>query len=211
TGQLPDERPYLAMERLEGETLASLITKGALPLGRALPLFSELCSAVAALHDQGLVHRDLKPENVFVVGDRHAVLLDFGIAKELGAPASTTTQQGAVRGTPAYMAPERFFGQAASIATDLYELAVIFYAVIAAGGTAAYLKVRDRPRAEPAASAGVGSQVAVAATGASDPWAATEHVEEVKALPLTEVALAARAYRAESAAAIHHLPADTRL
>jgi serine/threonine protein kinase len=131
TGQLPDERPYLAMEHLEGETLATLITKGALPLGRALALFSELCGAVTALHEQGLVHRDLKPENVFVVGGEHAVLLDFGIAKDLGAPASTTTQEGNVRGTPAYMAPERFFGQPAGIATDIYELALVLYAMLA--------------------------------------------------------------------------------
>src|SRR5262245_7759760 len=130
-GQLPDGRPYLAMERLEGETLAAVIGRGAMPLARALEMFGELCSAVAALHEQGLVHRDLKPENVFIVEDRHAVLLDFGIAKDLAAPASTTTQEGNVRGTPAYMAPERFFGQAAGIATDIYELALLLYAMLA--------------------------------------------------------------------------------
>jgi serine/threonine protein kinase len=130
-GQLPDGRPYLAMERLEGETLASVIARGALPPTRALEMFGDLCAAVQALHDTALVHRDLKPENVFVVADRHAVLLDFGIAKDLDAPASTTTQEGNVRGTPAYMAPERFFGQAAGIATDVYELALVLYAMLA--------------------------------------------------------------------------------
>jgi serine/threonine protein kinase len=130
-GQLPDGRPYLAMERLEGETLASVIARGALPPARAFEMFGDLCAAVQALHDQGLVHRDLKPENVFVVADRHAVLLDFGIAKDLDAPASTTTQEGNVRGTPAYMAPERFFGQPAGIATDVYELALVLYAMLA--------------------------------------------------------------------------------
>lgn len=130
-GQLPDGRPYLAMERLEGETLASVVARGALPLARALEMFGELASAVHALHEQGLVHRDLKPENVFVVEDRHAVLLDFGIAKDLDAPASTTTQEGNVRGTPAYMAPERFFGQPAGIATDVYELALVLYVMLA--------------------------------------------------------------------------------
>jgi len=130
-GQLPDGRPYLAMERLEGETLASLVSRGALPLTRSLEMFGELCSAVAALHEQGLVHRDLKPENVFVVAQKHAVLLDFGIAKDLAAPASTTTQEGNVRGTPAYMAPERFFGQPAGIPTDVYELAVVLYVMLA--------------------------------------------------------------------------------
>ncbi len=130
-GQLPDGRPYLAMERLEGETLAALIARGRLALERALALFGELCSAVEALHAQGLVHRDLKPENVYVVAGQHAVLLDFGIAKDLAAPASTTTQEGHVRGTPAYMAPERFFGQPAGLATDIYELALVLYAMLA--------------------------------------------------------------------------------
>ena len=130
-GELPDKRPYLAMERLEGETLAQVLAKGPLELTKALELFGELCAAVGTLHEQGLIHRDLKPENVFIVNGKHSVLLDFGIAKELDAPASTTTMDGGVRGTPAYMAPERFFGQPASIATDLYELAVTLYAMLA--------------------------------------------------------------------------------
>ena len=130
-GTLPDGRPYLAMERLEGETLARVLERGPLPAARALALFGQLSDAVAALHDQGLVHRDLKPENVFVVAGEHAVLLDFGIAKDLEAPPSTTTQEGRVRGTPAYMAPERFFGQPASIASDVYELALVLYGMLA--------------------------------------------------------------------------------
>ncbi len=130
-GELPDGRPYLAMERLDGETLAQVLARGPLTLPHALELFGELCAAVGTLHEQGMIHRDLKPENVFIVASKHAVLLDFGIAKELAAPASTTTMDGGVRGTPAYMAPERFFGQPASIATDLYELAVTLYAMLA--------------------------------------------------------------------------------
>jgi predicted Ser/Thr protein kinase len=130
-GELPDGRPYLAMERLEGETLASMLARGPLELGEAMAMFGELCGAVAALHEQSLVHRDLKPENIFVVSGKHAVLLDFGIAKELEAPASTTTMDGGVRGTPAYMAPERFFGQPAGVATDIYELAVTLYGMLA--------------------------------------------------------------------------------
>ncbi len=133
-GESADGRPYLAMEKLHGESLAARLGRGALPLGTALELFGQLADAVSALHGRGLVHRDLKPENVVLVrgvdGREHAVLLDFGIAKDLAAPASTTTQDGGVRGTPAYMAPERFFGQAASVSTDVYELAVVLYAMI---------------------------------------------------------------------------------
>ena len=127
-----DERPYVAMERLRGETLAERLMRGALPLALALEIAQQLAAAVAAMHTRNLVHRDLKPENVFLVDAQHAVLLDFGIAKDLFSSPSTTTQDGGIRGTPAYMAPERFFGQAAGVATDVYELAVVVYAMIAA-------------------------------------------------------------------------------
>jgi serine/threonine-protein kinase len=130
-GTLPDGRPFLAMPHLRGESLAQRLTRGALPSLHALALFDGLAGAVAALHAAGLVHRDIKPENIFLLegGDR-LVLLDLGIAREIDAPASTTTQAGMVRGTPAYMAPERFFGSPASVGTDLYELAVVLYLML---------------------------------------------------------------------------------
>jgi serine/threonine protein kinase len=131
-GRLPDGRPYVAMRRHEGETLASyLLQHGPLELAHALQLFDELADAAAALHDADLVHRDIKPENVLLVdAAAHVKLLDFGIAKDLGAPASTTTQAGIAKGTPSVMAPERFFGAAASTQTDVYELAVVLYVML---------------------------------------------------------------------------------
>ena len=131
-GELPDGKPYLAMERLEGESLAARLLRGALPVERSLELFDQLCQAVATLHGRGLIHRDIKPENVFLVRqERYAVLLDFGIAKPVDAPDSTVTREGGVRGTPAYMAPERFFGAAANTSTDIYELGVVLYTMVA--------------------------------------------------------------------------------
>jgi serine/threonine protein kinase len=134
-GAVADGRPFLAMEKLRGETLAARLVRGPLPVTAALELFGQVTDAVEALHGRGLVHRDLKPENVVLVvgadGREHAVLLDFGIAKELASAPSTTTQEGGVRGTPAYMAQERFFGQPASFATDIYELAVTLFAMLA--------------------------------------------------------------------------------
>ena len=132
SGRLPDGLPYLVMRRYEGQTLAEyLAAQGALSLAHALDLFEQLASAVETLHDAGLLHRDLKPENLLMVdGGRAVKLLDFGIAKEIDAPASTTTQAGVARGTPATMAPERFFGAPASKSTDVYELAVVFYAML---------------------------------------------------------------------------------
>ena len=131
-GRLPDDRPYLAMRRHEGETLAAHLEQhGPFDLRHALRLFDELADAAATLHDEDLVHRDIKPENVLLVeGAEHVVLLDLGIAKDLDAPASTTTQAGIAKGTPAVMAPERFFGAAASMRTDVYELAVVLYVML---------------------------------------------------------------------------------
>jgi len=130
-GELEDGRPYLAMEYLEGTNLAERLARGSLAREAALSLFEQLAAAVAAMHAEGLIHRDLKPENVMLVdGERRAVLLDFGIAKPADAPPSTTTQAGMQRGTPAYMAPERFFGSRATIASDIYELGVILYVML---------------------------------------------------------------------------------
>lgn len=133
-GTLDDGRPYLAMPRLTGETLAERLMRGRMDLATALDAFEALADAVETIHKHGLVHRDIKPENVFLVSDgvggERPVLLDFGIARDADAARSTTTEQGGVRGTPAYMAPERFFGTSASRTTDVYELAVVLYMMI---------------------------------------------------------------------------------
>ncbi len=132
SGELPDGRPYLIMPRLQGETLAKRLERGPITLLNALALFDELCEGVAVMHRAGLIHRDIKPENLFVEEARQRlILLDFGIARDLGAPASTTTRSGAIQGTPAFMAPERFFGMGATIASDIYELAVVFFIMLA--------------------------------------------------------------------------------
>jgi serine/threonine protein kinase len=135
SGTLSDGRPYLCMPRLRGETLASRLERGRLPLDQAIAVFDTLAQAVAVLHRAGLIHRDIKPENVFLeAGDQddaaatpHPVLLDFGIARDVAEAESTTTAAGLTRGTPAYMAPERFFGAIANVRSDVYELAVTLY------------------------------------------------------------------------------------
>ena len=130
-GELPDGRAYLAMPLLEGETLAARVARGPLERDVALDLFAAVSSGVEALHEAGLLHRDIKPENVFLAGDPpKPVLLDLGIAKDAEALPSHTTQQGVIRGTPATMAPERFFGQPASIASDVYELGLLLYVML---------------------------------------------------------------------------------
>ena len=101
-GVLPDGRPYLALPLLHGETLAARLARGPLGEAAALEQFYAAADAITALHRAGLLHRDLKPENFFLDADRdRLVLLDFGIARDPEASASTSTQQGQVRGTPA--------------------------------------------------------------------------------------------------------------
>ncbi len=155
SGVMPDGRPFIAMPRLYGETLGHRLQRGPIPLPRALAMFEVLAGAVHALHSAGLVHRDIKPENIFLEVDRatlgvaptgkvpvfgpdcdvdafcRPVLLDLGIAQEQQEHvASTTTLAGQTRGTPAYMAPERFFGASATTRSDIYELAVTLYAML---------------------------------------------------------------------------------
>lgn len=131
SGILPTGQAYLAMPLLAGETLASRLERGRLPLGDALNLLDSIASALDAVHAAGLVHRDVKPENVFLVSTTgQPILLDLGIARTQGAAASTLTRQGVVRGTASLMAPERFFGSPPNIASDVYELAALFFLAV---------------------------------------------------------------------------------
>ena len=119
--------PYLVMELLAGRSLRSAIKDGPIPPARALPILTGLAAGVDAAHATGVIHRDLKPENVFLVGDTHAKILDYGIAKAI---ASTTTTRGGVAGTLAYMAPEQAAGGDASPAWDVWSLSVIAFEML---------------------------------------------------------------------------------
>lgn len=129
-GDLPDGRPYLVMEQLDGRTLDERLRgQGAMSCDQALHLFAHAAGAVGALHHANLVHSDIQPKNVFLVdGDNFAVLLGVGVAKPTGREGRTTT--GLLRGTPAWMAPERVFGAPASVASDVYELGLLLYCMV---------------------------------------------------------------------------------
>ena len=107
---------------------------GPLPEPRALRLLGQLASALAAVHERGLVHRDVKPQNVLVWNpgdpeDEHAMLTDFGIAKALD-DSRGITGMGAL-GTPGYMAPEVCLGRAATPASDQYSFACMAFELLA--------------------------------------------------------------------------------
>ncbi|MFE6866477.1 protein kinase [Kitasatospora sp. NPDC057692] len=119
-GELGGRRvTYLVMELLVGRTLTAVLRDGPADPEQSLRWGRQICSALAAAHDAGMVHRDIKPENIMVTEAGAAKVLDFGIAQlDIGAGGLTTT--GAVIGSPAYMAPERWTGGRVDGRADLY-------------------------------------------------------------------------------------------
>jgi hypothetical protein len=127
---------FLVMPYIEGSPLSRLIdSNNPWSPARAAALIRQLALAVEALHQRGLIHRDLKPSNVLIRPDGSPVLMDFGLARSFTEQGRRLTQSGAALGTPAYMAPEQILGESASIgpATDVYELGVILYELLAGG------------------------------------------------------------------------------
>ena len=126
-----DGMPYYEMEYLSGETVATRLLHGPLPLEEARKLGRDLLDALGAAHEKGVVHRDVKPSNVFVVGGR-AVLVDFGIAKSATtAPEDPAlTAPGAVVGTLDYMPPEQAAGGEVTPRTDLYAAGMVLYEAV---------------------------------------------------------------------------------
>ena len=132
-GTLENGTPYIAMERLLGETLASAVRRGPLPVAAAVRLFIPILDGLAAAHRVGVIHRDFKPENIFLIesgsAGRLPKLLDFGIARiEDGAPRATA--DGSIMGTPAYMSPEQFRGERCAEPSDLWSATASLYEVI---------------------------------------------------------------------------------
>ena len=137
TGSDEEGSPYLVMELLEGESLAAVLRRErTLAPGLACWIADQALSGLEAAHAQGVVHRDLKPGNVFLArlsdGSHRVKILDFGISK-LGGNANTLdiTAEGAMIGTPNFMAPEQISGEAPSDArADLYAVGVLLYRMV---------------------------------------------------------------------------------
>ena len=130
---------YLAMEYLDGRSLADVLRDDMVTLEQALTIGAQICAALSAAHDINVVHRDLKPDNVFLVdvaggtGEVFVKVLDFGIAKILGDDDEgdeKVTQTGQIFGTPAYMSPEQCHSADVDRRSDLYSLGVILYELV---------------------------------------------------------------------------------
>jgi len=128
TGQ-DDARLFIAMEYIEGQTLAARIAGGPLKLVDAVNVAIQVAEALKAAHAKDIVHRDIKSANVMLTSDGVAKVLDFGLAK---TQASTMlTRQGSTLGTVAYMSPEQARGQEVDGRSDLYSLGTMLYEMVA--------------------------------------------------------------------------------
>ncbi|MGH7654477.1 MAG: protein kinase domain-containing protein, partial [Gemmatimonadaceae bacterium] len=127
-----DSLLYLVMPYIDGESLRDRLEREKqLPLAEALRLTAEVAEALSFAHSRNVVHRDIKPENILLF-QRHAMVVDFGIAKALAGPeTASVTVEGMFVGTPLYMAPEQMFGdQPVDERADIYSLATVLYELL---------------------------------------------------------------------------------
>ncbi|MBK8170124.1 MAG: protein kinase [Sandaracinaceae bacterium] len=134
---IADGVPYLVMDYLEGQSLASRIaTEGAISVKEAANIAVPILVALQAAHDEGIVHRDIKPENIFLTLGRDGkitpMLLDFGISK-LSNDDANLTQSASFVGTPYYMSPEQANdSKRVDARTDVYSMGIVLYEMLSA-------------------------------------------------------------------------------
>src|SRR5215475_14281983 len=134
-----DGSPYIVTELLEGETLRSRLSAGAISVRKSIDYAVQIAKGLSAAHEKGIVHRDLKPENVFLTKDGRVKILDFGLAKlksEQEGESRTDlrtvsgTEPGVVMGTMGYMSPEQVRGRVADRRSDLFAFGTILYEML---------------------------------------------------------------------------------
>jgi serine/threonine-protein kinase len=132
--------PFIVMEFIDGRDLRSIINEGPQPNRRACELAAQIADGLAAAHDQGIIHRDLKPENIMLTKDGYVKILDFGLAKVIGAAAADTdrtvqfdipaTNPGTILGTVGYMSPEQATGKRLDFRSDQFAFGAILYELL---------------------------------------------------------------------------------
>jgi len=130
--ELPDGRPYIMMELVDGEPLRDILARGVPPLAGVLSVMLDVLAALDAAHAIGIVHRDLKPENIMVTAQGRGKVLDFGIAKLTPELVSgvALTKSGVRIGTPPYMSPEQIRSLPVDPRSDVYSLGIVLYEAV---------------------------------------------------------------------------------
>ena len=123
-----EERPYIAMEYIEGETLRDRLKKGPLTAEEALEAAMQIASGLGEAHGKGIIHRDIKSANIMVTPKGRAKVMDFGLAKLRGGSSLTKSQT--TLGTVAYMSPEQARGEELDPRTDIWSLGVVLYELL---------------------------------------------------------------------------------
>ena len=175
--------PFLVMELVDGPPLTQLLVGGPMEPARVMDVVAQAADGLGAAHAAGLVHRDVKPGNLLLAPPGLVKITDFGIAYAAGSAPITRT--GMLVGTPAYVAPERVTGSAATPASDWYSLGIVAYECLAGtlpfSGTAMEVALSHQMRALPPLPAAVPAEAAVlvAELTAKDPAARPASAGEV--------------------------------
>ena len=154
SGITDDGVAYLAMELLAGHSLEQEMAMGPTPFVRCAEIIAPVCEALAAAHAAGIVHRDIKPANIYLHRGPHGEvpkILDFGIAKLVGDASAPVTVDGALIGTPAYIAPERFLNKPYDGKSDVYSIGVLVHQMLC--GSLPFASVRSMQNIESVAFA----------------------------------------------------------
>jgi serine/threonine protein kinase/Tfp pilus assembly protein PilF len=131
-----DDRLYIVMEFVKGETLREAFVSGSIQVKQRLRIAIEIAEALRTAHAKGVVHRDLKPANIILTPDGHIKVMDFGLAKRLPVDEltidhdQTTTMTGVAVGTPAYMSPEQAECRQVDSRSDIFSLGIILYEML---------------------------------------------------------------------------------
>lgn len=173
-GVTDDDKPWLALEYVDGTDLCTFCDAAKMPLAARLHLFVNVCEAVAYAHSRLIVHRDLKPSNILVDAAGNAKLLDFGIAKLLHDNTADATNTRIF--TLEYAAPEQLTGEPITTAVDVYALGLVLYRLLT--GRHAYVVNREqtildqepaRPSSTTARTSGAQEALRIAADRATNP------------------------------------------
>ncbi|MBC7815329.1 MAG: protein kinase [Planctomycetaceae bacterium] len=124
---------FLTMEFIEGKSLEQLFESGqSMPEADVIAVIRQVALALQEAHDCGIIHRDMKPANIMLNTKGQAVLMDFGLARQVNGEENDVTKDGTFLGTPAYMSPEQIRGASREIgpATDIYSLGVVMYRLL---------------------------------------------------------------------------------